>query len=500
MGNKPDRYLFTPGSFTERLTNHRKVAYYPYDRRCSQSGGNPKHVCWALVPFVFDELLVDESLITTKDPIYDAFKVELNKLAQTTNASVFHGLGGIAKDTQIWKLNDARGHQKNADVAEAVWKLRSLLPGRTNAERRKLGRVAPNHILISPGNMHECPFGPPEEHFNAVPLPRQAGAGPEVVMIDSGYIRLGPIQRFLTGRVVFAEWLERSTSPAGALQYVWRPGVESPVGRSARLDQNGDGLLDALAGHANFVAGVAAQGCESVKLTVVSHGAAFLDLDTVTNPAFVTEAAVARSLWKHHGAPVINVGFAFPTLPNAAVTSVQDTTASNEGPPSWTLQKVLDAIFDEEEEHLIVAPAGNHGCCVPQYPAAFSLQYDNVIGVGSVSAAGTRSDFSDHGPWVSCCTEGENVVSTFITGWDSKPTEEPEEDGPLAGQRPPKYFESGFAGWSGTCFAAPKVSAALACDIAAGATPQQAWANLIAGRPQPAALEMGYLLDGLAPY
>jgi len=160
---------------------------------------------------------------------------------------------------------------------------------------------------------------------------------------------------------------------------------------------------------------------------------------------------------------------------------------------------VLDAIRNTGDEHLIVSPVGNHGCCIPQYPAAFSSTYSNVIGVGSISAGGTRSDFSDHGPWVSCCTEGENVVSTFIKGWVNKPTEEPEENGPLAGQRPSKDFDSGFASWSGTCFAAPKVSAALACRIASGETPYQAWTELIKNKQQPAALEMGYLLDGLTP-
>ena len=73
-----------------------------------------------------------------------------------------------------------------------------------------------------------------------------------------------------------------------------------------------------------------------------------------------------------------------------------------------------------------------------------------------------RRSFSNHGDWVTCCTEGENVVSTFVTGW-SGPTEDAEPQGsPNAGTQPTKNFSSGWASWSGTSFAAPKVAAAIA--------------------------------------
>lgn len=113
----------------------------------------------------------------------------------------------------------------------------------------------------------------------------------------------------------------------------------------------------------------------------------------------------------------------------------------------------------------------------------------------------TWSSFSNHGPWVNCCTGGENVASTFVDHWDGKT-----EDGdPTAGQpeqnwpHPDKLF-SGWALWSGTSFAAPRVSAAIAEAVATGAavSPADAWQQLGAGAPTPG-LDMGKRLDGLPP-
>jgi subtilisin family serine protease len=134
---------------------------------------------------------------------------------------------------------------------------------------------------------------------------------------------------------------------------------------------------------------------------------------------------------------------------------------------------------------------------VPQYPAAFSAEYHNVIGVGSVGPDGNRSGFSNHGPWVRCCTEGEDVVSTFISGWDGK-TEEVEPEGTTgAGTQPVKSFD-GWASWSGTSFAAPKVAAELARRKAAGSTLAAGWMDLTTGVPS-TWQEMGFLLRGLPP-
>lgn len=112
-----------------------------------------------------------------------------------------------------------------------------------------------------------------------------------------------------------------------------------------------------------------------------------------------------------------------------------------------------------------------------------------------------RTPFSNFGPWVACCTEGEGVVSSFVSGWVGKPTEEGEDQ--QGSPHPPKSFY-GWAEWEGTSFAAPKVAAAVAQRVGAGMTPIQAWQNLTSPPastppPSPAGLQMGFVLHGLPP-
>jgi thermitase len=488
MGNKPDRELFQPG-FTERLTRHPRIAYYIYpDYLCGTRSDSS-----TLVSFVVDQLLVVRQLVEDAE-----FSSALSQVAEQTGVRVFdsekHGVTPV-NNVEIWKLKDAeaQGDKPHADVAHTVWRLRRQLPEEMKA------MVAPNHVLVPPGRMHECPWGPPEGH-GAITLPPRVSPLVEVVVIDSGFIMAGPVGRVVTN-LTFAEALH--AVPGAAPVFDWQPGTEAPAGVVNPLDQNGDSRLDALAGHANFVAGVVAQGSEHAELTVESFNCSVIDGDT-SIPGFVTEAEVARSWWEHRNAPVVNVGFAFATLPDQLLQVDSDPSVVN-GPPSWALQMVMKAIADDPE-HLVVAPAGNQNCTVPQYPAAFSLDYENVVGVGSVDASGARSEFSNHGPWVSCCAKGENVVSSFVDHWNGETEEgEPDAGGAVTGAalpHPVKHF-FGWASWSGTSFAAPKVSAAVAdsvaSSIAAGAeiTPLDAWGQLKAGGTFEADLDMGVRLDDL---
>jgi hypothetical protein len=491
MGNRPNRNLFVGLGFTARLTKHRRIGYYIYpDLLCGLCSDGKESDSAVLVTFVVDQLLVATPLAS--DP---TFNKELSKYAGPTGVHVFDPeTSGVADadNVQIWRLHGehASGKQKHADVAEAVWDLRTKLPTGMEPEM-----VAPNHVLVPAGKMHECPWGPPSEH-GPVPLPPRVGNAIEVVVIDSGFIMQSPVSMVVTN-VTFGEWLVQVPA-AAAPTYVWEPGTEAPPGVLNALDQNEDGMLDALAGHANFVAGVVAQGCDNAELTVESLNSSVIDGDT-SIPGFVTEAEVARCMWEHRNAPVMNVGFAFATLPDVPLSVESDPGVVN-GPSSFTLRTVMNAIA-ENEAGVVVAPAGNQNCVVRQYPAAFSLTYENVAGVGSVDASGNRSTFSNHGSWVNCCAVGEDVASAFVDSWDG-PTEEgdpdpvlPEVDWP----HPDKSFH-GWASWSGTSFAAPKVAAAIAELVASGAavTPVEAWEQLSAGGATPD-LDMGKRLDGLPP-
>src|SRR5262249_3827353 len=152
---------------------------------------------------------------------------------------------------------------------------------------------------------------------------------------------------------------------------------------------DGDNKLDALAGHAGFVAGVIARASPRAAITVADHNGAFVAHDGSDTP-IPPEASVARSLWKHRAADVLHVGFAFPTLPNALLPA---NAADMSGPPSWAFELVLQGIGAQS---VLVAPAGNQGCSVRQYPAALRVDpgYPNVVGVGSIATPTTRSSFS----------------------------------------------------------------------------------------------------------
>lgn len=448
MGNKPAA-KFTQGSFTKRLAAHSAVAYYPYP---------PHDECKVWVPFITDQLLV-----ATQASLQEGIQGELGKRAVRIG-SVFAGVDEVKPedDVEIWQLRDANGEGEHPDVAELVWSIRARLREMKQPE----AWVAPNHVLIPAGDYHSCPFGPP---YPARPRPAPQMDEPtvKVAVIDSGWEDSGPASGLVVGHD-YAEWL--ALLPSGV--YGWTPTVAAP--EVIPPGSPGAGRLAALTAHANFIVGIVADACPSAAIYVMSHNALFVEA-AATDPGIPTEAAVARSLWQERDNDLIHVGFAFPTLPN----SPDDRWGA--GPPSWALQVVLNAINALRREHppYIVAPAGNEGCTIPQYPAAFGVSedYPNVIGVGSIDDVGRRSEFSNYGDWVRCCIEGEDVSSTFIDFVGE--TEEPEPGG---NTHPTKTFD-GWATWSGTSFASPKITGALAARIARGST--DAWADLTSGATDP---------------
>jgi hypothetical protein len=388
-------------------------------------------------------MVVDQLLVGKQAAEDDGVRHVLHTAGAVFATNVFGDRDQPRENVQIWRLADTPGTHPHPDVADVVWKARVVC--------RKQGiapaQVAPNHVLVPAANIHACPFGPP----HAVQAPGKvgpAGDGPKVTVIDAGLLELGPLVGRITPR--YASWVAEA---GGALS--WEPGAMTIAAGLDPRDQDRDERLDALAGHANFVAGVIAQACPRAQITVVGHQALYVGRDSDLKP-IATEAAVARSVWENRGAAVLHVGFAFPTLPNVDLNRVPGARG---GPPSWVFEVVLDAI---PSTGVLVAPAGNQGCLTPQYPAAFGMSHENVVGVGSLRWNGNRSRFSNRGRWVKCWAEGEGVVSTFV-GWNG-PTEEAEPDG----SHPVKHFASEWAAWSGTSFAAPKVAAAVSCRTPAG--------------------------------
>jgi subtilisin family serine protease len=120
-------------------------------------------------------------------------------------------------------------------------------------------------------------------------------------------------------------------------------------------------------------------------------------------------------------------------------------------PMAYTIGRVL-------KDSLVIASAGNDASCRPYFPAALP----NVVGVGALDCAG-RASFSNFGSWVDACAPAVGVVSTFFTDFD--------DVDPATGGR--REFR-GWASWSGTSFAAPKVAAAVAQEMYLNQCPARA--------------------------
>jgi hypothetical protein len=335
-------------------------------------------------------------------------------------------------------------------------------------------QVSPNHVLV-PAPNEWCPYGPPWPDPGPSLAAPGGVAGAKVTVVDAGYIwdhsswGTNPLDEMVDGGVLLppveADFLQRtSVNPPMAH---WQAGIPN------KPDTNTSGVLDAVAGHANFVAGVVAQHAFQPEVHIWDHSSAYSGDD------IPTEASVCRSIYmSQHPSPtpsltpVINCGF--------AETVFQDI-------PSDVWNKLFARFennlkVDLNENLVFTAPAGNEGyvsmkeATRPHFPAALNLTIKNVVnpkknftvqfrvvGVASLnpSQPWTASGFSDYGGWVTASAIGEDVVSTFLH------VNMQTEQGPAFGQKGMQDFTSNYAVWNGTSFAAPKVAGSVAARIAA---------------------------------
>ena len=319
--------------------------------------------------------------------------------------------------------------------------------------RAKFGhelRVSPNHVLVPCGAGAYCPARAPR------PLPPQPSLANKmstfveskknicVVVIDTGYIPKAPL-----------ELRKQRGGFASRTGEVWngQDWVASPKDDAYRLFPSGP--LDMLDGHGTFTAGEIAQRCPKVHVTVVG----ILD-----DEGAATEAAVARAIYLNAHADVIVPVFAFPML---------------HGMDNWTFTNVLPQL---KTGSVVVCPAGNESSYKPHYPAALQWPKYPVVGVGSFlpksamkKQGGPLSDFSNFGDWVFGYTLGEDVMGLYFNL-----TTKVEDSDPPDKRWPFK----GWATWSGTSFAAPKVAALLANRAVSGTEPWAAAGQLQGAAPQ----------------
>jgi hypothetical protein len=205
--------------------------------------------------------------------------------------------------------------------------------------------------------------------------------------------------------------------------------------------------LPAAAGHATFITGLVLRNAASATVEVRR----VLDDDS---RADTWDCAKAIVDFGNSGLDVLNLSFACYTDDNQ---------------PPMAMAAAIDRL---DREVVVVAAAGNHASMrasgevaegtppvgvKPAWPAAL----DDVIAVGaSAPAEGQLADFSPDAPWVDLCTEGVDIVSTFL----------PNAVITQKSQNELKAFGGSFARWNGTSFSAALVSGAIAACVEPGRT------------------------------
>jgi len=295
-------------------------------------------------------------------------------------------------------------------------------------------RVAPNHVAVLTSHYMYVSGLPPRP---AGDLAQNDGKGDITVgVIDSGL----------------------SYEPGGNNVHPWFN--KRCDGDPETLPAAGAAPLPFQAGHGTFVAGIVLQNAPAAR--VIVHSAQ--DAEGVIDDLQIA-AAVPDMVRK--GAQILNLSLGGYTHDDMGLMA---------------LPLALRKAREERPDLIVVAAAGNHATTRPFFPAAFK----DVMAVGATDANGTPACFTNRGWWVDANAEGVDVHSTFVV-WDGP--REPFLNVPSrCYQAAHDAMEAGntfkgFAHWSGTSFAAPRVTAALVNELAAGKSAHEAVDTVIRNAP-----------------
>ena len=192
-------------------------------------------------------------------------------------------------------------------------------------------------------------------------------------------------------------------------------------------DDDGRGRLDQQAGHGTFISGIIRQLCPDA---IVHHRGVLTSYGDGDDASVIT--AIQRAIRSiEPGVDIVVMAFGtYGAERRAAAAGRRRAPAAD---------PVARRRVGRQRRH-----------ARPYYPAALP----GVIGVGALDEDG-RAAFSNFGPWVDACAPAVDVVSTYFTRFDDRC--------PCCGSVVQEY--RGWARWSGTSFASPKVAGAIAQEM-----------------------------------
>jgi subtilisin family serine protease len=310
----------------------------------------------------------------------------------------------------------------------------------------KVVGAGPNHIMTAGPNWSGGPFDEPTPAGDAPTAPTRVADGDMPITTHQQH---RPIVGILDTGISEHAWFT---------PHPWFADCGSDVREVPDADL--DYALDSIAGHGTFIAGV---------ILMQAPDAVLWPERAIAGDGVTDELRLLHGLAKLKAREAA-------TGQTIDVLNLSLGCYTHDDKPSPVLEATLRAL---PRATVVVACAGNSSSERPFWPAALK----RVIGVGSMDTAGTaRSTFSNYGWWVDACAFGEDITSSFFQ-FDS-------EDG--GGNRD----FTGYATWSGTSFAAPRVAGAIAALAGRyGSSAPDAAGELLDPTIRPSVPDLGVLID-----
>jgi hypothetical protein len=304
--------------------------------------------------------------------------------------------------------------------------------GQTPPTTRQLP-VAPHYVLFGEPEYEGGPFGPPKPASKEDPFaPAPAPDAVRVAVIDTGY------------HPGIHPDLDTHVPPTTPPQL---PDVTPH-----------DSILDDEAAHGMFITGIIVRAAPKA----IVENVRVLD-----GMGLAKEATVVSALARFIGRPEV---------------SVINMSLGTFGDPAFPPIALAQTLALLPSTTAVVAAAGNNHTNQPMYPGA----YKRAIAVAAAADRnGTPAKFSNFGPWVDCYAPGQDLQGAF-DDWKG-----------LVATTPTMSNETfdGWASWSGTSFAAPKVTGAIAAVVGPTLSGQAAADALVHDPNRPILTDFGRFLD-----